>query len=127
MSREVILTPNAPKPPPVFSQAIRSGGFVFVSGQGPFDPQTGEVSADIREQTSQSLRNVQAILEAAGTSLAHAVSATLIFRDEADFPAINEVWMQWFPVNPPARQGATLPVSTKGMRVSIAMIAAMPD
>lgn len=126
MSREVIFTPDAPKPPPTYSQAIKSGGFVFVAGQGPFVPATGELAGErIQDQLAQCLRNVQAILAAAGSSLEQIVSATLIFADETDFPGLNEEWVKWFPVNPPARQGARLPISTKGMRVSLAVIAAV--
>ena len=119
----VIRTENAPKPPAYFSQAVKSGGFVFVSGQGPFDPATGQVvGTTIQEQTAQSLRNVSAILAAAGSSLAKVVSATFILAEEADFHGMNEEWSKWFP-NPPARQAAQLPVRPQNMKISIAVIA----
>jgi 2-iminobutanoate/2-iminopropanoate deaminase len=104
---------------------VRSGGFVFVSGTGPYDPASGEiVGATIQEQTRQCLTNVSAILEAAGSSLAKVVSATVIVLEESDFAGMNEEWVRWFPADPPARQGAKLPVRIPGMRVSIAVIAA---
>ncbi|HEY2890199.1 MAG TPA: RidA family protein [Dongiaceae bacterium] len=112
MTRTIIATANAPKTPPQYSQAVVAAGLVFVSG----DP----------EQTAQRLRNISAILEAAGTSLKHAVQATFILVHEQDFAGLNEEWLKWFPDKPPARQGAKLPVSPPGLRVSIAMIAAMP-
>ena len=124
MAREIILTGKAPKPPASYSQAVKAAGLVFVSGQGPFDPETGEaVGTTIQEQTAQCLRNVEAILLAAGSSLERAVSATFILAEEGDFPGLNEEWLRWFPSNPPARQGARLPIRPKGMKVSIAVIA----
>jgi 2-iminobutanoate/2-iminopropanoate deaminase len=123
MSREVIRTDQAPKAAS-YSQAVKAGGLVFVAGQGPIDPVTGEVAGEtIQEQTRQCLRNVSAILAAAGSSLAKVVSATFILAEEADFPGMNEEWVAWFPVDPPARQGARLPVRPKGMKVSVAVIA----
>jgi 2-iminobutanoate/2-iminopropanoate deaminase len=119
----VIRTENAPKPPAYFSQAVKSGGFVFVAGQGPFDPATGQVvGTTIQEQTAQSLRNVSAILAAAGSSLAKVVTATFILAEESDFHGMNEEWVKWFP-NPPARQAAQLPVRPQNMKISIAVIA----
>jgi 2-iminobutanoate/2-iminopropanoate deaminase len=124
MAREIIRTPNAPSPPPTYSQAVRAGNLVFVSGTGPQDPVTGKIVGDtIQEQTRQCLKNISAILEAAGTSLEQVVSATVILLEEADFAGMNEEWIKWFPVNPPARQGAKLPVRIPGLLVSIAAIA----
>jgi 2-iminobutanoate/2-iminopropanoate deaminase len=124
MAREVIFTPNAPKPPHTFSQAVKANGFVFVSGTGPFDPNSGAViGTTIQEQCRQCLTNVGAILEAAGSSLAKVVSATVILMDESDFAGLNEEWVKWFPSGPPARQAAKLPVRIPGMKVSIAAIA----
>jgi 2-iminobutanoate/2-iminopropanoate deaminase len=124
MARDIIRSSNAPSPPPTYSQAVRAAGLVFVSGTGPHDPATGKVVGDtIQEQTRQCLKNVSAILEAAGTSLERIVSATVIVLEEADFAGMNEEWVQWFPANPPARQGAKLPVRIPGMRISIAVIA----
>jgi 2-iminobutanoate/2-iminopropanoate deaminase len=124
MARDIIQTPNAPSPPPTYSQAVRAAGLVFVSGTGPHDPATGKiVGGTIQEQTRQCLENVSAILKAAGTSLEQVVSATVILLDETDFAGMNEEWIKWFPANPPARQGAKLPVRIPGMRVSIAAIA----
>jgi 2-iminobutanoate/2-iminopropanoate deaminase len=124
MSRDIIRTPNAPAPPATYSQAVRAVGLVFVSGTGPQDPVTGKIVGEtIQEQTAQCLRNISAILQAAGTSLERVVSATVIILEETDFAGMNEEWVKWFPVNPPARQGAKLPVRVPGMRVSIAMIA----
>lgn len=123
MSRQIIRTDEAPKAAS-YSQAVKSAGLVFVAGQGPFDPNTGEVCGEtIQEQTRQCLRNVSAILNAAGTSLAKVVSATFILAEESDFAGMNEEWMKWFPAEPPARQGAKLPIRPKGMKVSIAVIA----
>jgi 2-iminobutanoate/2-iminopropanoate deaminase len=124
MAREIIRTTNAPSPPPAYSQAVRAAGLVFVSGTGPHDPVTGKIVAvTIQEQTRQCLKNVSAILDAAGTSLHRVVSATVILLEEADFAGMNEEWIKWFPSNPPARQGAKLPVRIPGLRVSIAAIA----
>ena len=123
MAREIVRTDAAPKSP-MYSQAVKAAGLIFVSGQGPFDPVTGDVVGDsIQEQTRQCLRNVSAILEAAGSSLDKVASATFILAEESDFAGVNEEWVKWFPANPPARQGAKLPVRPKGMKVSIAVIA----
>ena len=124
MSKEIIWTDKAPKSLAGYSQAVKAGGFVFVSGQGPFEPDTGEVTGEsIQTQTAQCLRNVEAILQAAGSSLSQVVSATFILGDEADFTGMNEEWGKWFPKDPPARQGAKLPIHPKGMKISIAVIA----
>lgn len=124
MARNIIRTTGAPTPPPTYSQAVRAAGFVFVSGTGPQDPVTGKIVGEtIQEQTRQCLKNVSAILEAAGSCLDRIVSATVIILEEADFSGMNEEWLQWFPTNPPARQGAKLPVRIPGMKVSIAAIA----
>jgi 2-iminobutanoate/2-iminopropanoate deaminase len=123
MARDIIRTPNAPSST-AYSQAVRAAGFVFVSGTGPLDPVTGKMVGDtIQEQTRQCFRNVSAILEAAESSLERVVSVTVILLEEADFAGMNEEWIKWFPMNPPARQGARLPVRIPGMRVSIAAIA----
>jgi 2-iminobutanoate/2-iminopropanoate deaminase len=124
MSRQIIRTPNAPAAPPTFSQGVKAAGLIFVAGQGPFDPVTGEVvGVTVQEQISQSLRNVSAILEAAGSSLAKTVNATVIFAEESDFAGINEEWVKWFPVDPPARHVSHLPVRPKNMKVSVAVVA----
>jgi 2-iminobutanoate/2-iminopropanoate deaminase len=124
MPRQIIHTNNAAKSPPTYSQAVKAAGLVFVSGTGPFDPKTGAISgATIQEQTSACLTNISAILAAAGSSLSKIVSATVILAEESDFVGMNEEWLKWFPEDPPARQGAKLPVRIPGMRVSIAAIA----
>jgi 2-iminobutanoate/2-iminopropanoate deaminase len=124
MPRRIVRTSDAPQPPPTYSQAVAAAGLVFVSGTAPADPATGQlVAGDVRVQTAQCLRNIKAILEAAGSSLEKAVSATIILANEDDFAAVNEEWLRWFPADPPARQGAKLPVKTPGLLVSIAMIA----
>jgi 2-iminobutanoate/2-iminopropanoate deaminase len=124
MPKEIIHTDKAPKSLAGYSQAVKAGGFVFVAGQGPFDPVTGEVQGEsIQAQTGQCLRNVEAILQAAGSTLDKVVSATFILGDENDFAGMNEEWGKWFPEDPPARQGAKLPIRPKGMKISIAVIA----
>jgi 2-iminobutanoate/2-iminopropanoate deaminase len=124
MAREIIRTSNEPNAPTAYSQAVRAAGLVFVSGTSPHDPATGKIVGEtVQEQTGQCLRNVSAILEAAGSSLAKVVSATVIVLEEADFAGMNEEWVKWFSVDPPARQGAKMPVRIAGMKVSIAVIA----
>jgi 2-iminobutanoate/2-iminopropanoate deaminase len=125
MSVEIIRTTDAPKSPLPYSQAVKAAGLIFVSGTGPYDPVTGAVAGTtIQEQTRQCLKNISAILAVAGSSLSQIVSVTVILLEEADFTGMNEEWVKWFPENPPARQGAKLPVRIPGMRISIAAIAA---
>ena len=124
MTRNIVRTSDAPPSPPTYSQAVKAAGLVFVSGTGPFDPSTGKIKGEtIQEQTRQCLTNIAAILSAAGSSLDKIASATVILLEEEDFAGMNEEWLKWFPADPPARQGAKLPVRIPGMKISIAVIA----
>ncbi len=124
MPRHIIYTPKAAKPPATYSQAVKAAGLIFVSGTAPVDAATGQITgATIQEQTRQCLTNIAAILEEAGSAVDKIVSATIVLADEEDFAGMNEEWLRWFPVNPPARQGARLPVKVAGLKVSIAVIA----
>jgi len=111
--KDVVFTPRGPKPIGPYSQAVRANGFLFVSGQVGFDPQTGEfVGNDVRSQTERVLENLKAILEAAGVTLNHVVKTTVFLKDMNDFPAMNEVYAKYFSAAPPARstvQAARLP------------------
>jgi len=127
MSR-VISTTNAPTGnaagPFPFSQAVVAAGLVFVAGQGPLDPETGAIVGEtIQEQTRQVLQNCDAILRAAGSSMAKVVQATFILRHPGDFAGMNEEWARWFTSDPPARQGAAHPLDIDGFLISIALVA----
>ena len=123
MPKKIVHSDQAPKSLAGYSQAVKAAGLIFVSGQGPFDTAGNVVGETIQEQTRQCLTNVEAILKAAGSSMDMVVSATFILAEEADFAGMNEEWGKWFPKDPPARQGAKLPVRPNGMKVSIAVIA----
>lgn len=124
MARQIVFTAKAGMPPPTYSQAVKAAGLVFVSGTAPTDPTTGAFrGTTIQEQTRQCLRNIQAILEEAGSSMDKIVSVTVVLADEDEFAGMNEEWAKWFPTNPPARQGAKLPARISGLKVSIAAIA----
>jgi len=115
--REIISTENAPGAIGPYSQAIKTGGMVYCSGQIPIDPVTGEfVSNDIVEQTEQVLKNLAAVLEAAKTNLGNVVKTTVFLADMTDFAAMNEVYGRYFSENKPARatvQAARLPRDAK--------------
>jgi len=124
--RETISTENAPGAIGPYSQAVRAGNLVFCSGQIPLDPQTGEfVSDDIAEQTRQVLKNLSAVLEAAGTSLNNVVKTTVFLSDMNDFVKMNEIYAEFFGENKPARatvQAARLPRDAKVEIECIALV-----
>jgi len=123
--RTVIRTSNAPQPVGVYSQAIVAHGFVFVAGQGPINPQTNQLElGDIRSETRRVLENIKAILEAAGTSLKNAVRMGVFLADLNDFQAMNEVFCEFFPVDPPAR--TTVGCALPRIKVEIDCIALLP-
>lgn len=125
MKREIIETDGAPRLPLPFSQAVKLGNLVFVSGQGPIDPRTHEVKGGIKDQTERMLLNIQAILEAAGTSLKNVVSTTVYLTDLQNFEAMNEVYIKYFPADPPPR--ATVQAGLlKGMLIEMQCIAWAP-
>ena len=114
MPKDIITSADLPAPKGPYSPAIRANGFVFVSGQGPIDPKTGEVfRGDIKQQTRMVLGNIRAILEAAGSSMVKVVKSSVYLADIGDFAAMNEVYAAFFPSEPPARttiQAAKLPL-----------------
>ena len=122
--KEIIATENAPGAIGPYSQAVKTVNMVFCSGQIPIDPATGEfVSDDVAEQTEQVLKNLSAVLAAAGTNLNNVVKTTVFLADMNDFTAMNEVYSKFFSENKPARatvQAARLP---KDARVEIECIA----
>ncbi|MBI1983784.1 MAG: deaminase [Acidobacteria bacterium] len=110
--RRVIRTSDAPQPRGIYSQAIVSDGFVFVAGQAAINPKTNELElGDIRSEARRTLQNIRAILEAAGSSMRDVVRVGVFLSDINDFAAMNEVYREFFPENPPARStvGAQLP------------------
>ncbi len=118
--RKIVKTDNAPRAIGPYSQAVQAGGFVFVSGQIPIDPTTGNVvQADIKIQVKLVIDNARAILAAAGCSMADVVKSTIYVKNMADFGAMNEVYGAYFPVDPPAR--ATVEVSRLPKDVGIEM------
>lgn len=119
-----IHTPNAPAAIGPYSQAVKTGNLVFVSGQLPIDPATGAFAGDdIASQTRQSLTNIKAILEAAGYSCADVVKTTVLLSDIADFAAMNAVYAEFFTENCPARAAFAVKDIPKGALVEIEAIA----
>ncbi|HDH57556.1 MAG TPA: RidA family protein [Bacteroidetes bacterium] len=123
--RQVISTDKAPAAIGPYSQGIVAGGsFVFTAGQLPMDPQTGEiVGQNISEQTQQALKNVKAVLEAAGSSLQKVVKCTVFLQNMSDFSGMNEVYAQYFENDPPARSAVEVAQVPKGALVEIEAVA----
>ena len=128
MTREVIATQDAPGAVGPYSQAIKAGGVVYVSGQLGLVPNTKEFAGEtVAEQTAQVLKNLQAILEAAGTDLAHVVKTTVFLTDMATFSEMNTVYATFFADDPPARAAFAVKALPLGGRVEIEAVAVMPD
>ena len=126
--REIIQTDRAPHAIGPYSQAVRAGNLVFASGQIPTDPATGEfVSGGIAEQTEQVLRNLSAVLEAAGTGLDRVVKTTVFLAEMVDFAAMNEVYARFFTSEPPARATVAAAGLPRNARVEIDAIALVED
>ena len=126
MTRRVISTEKAPAAIGPYSQAIAHGGVVYCSGQIAIDPATGElVDGTAGEQARVALENLQAVLQAAGSSLAHALRLTVFLTDMEDFAAVNDVYRTFFGEAPPARACVEVSRLPKGVRVEIDALAAL--
>jgi len=127
MSRQVVTSPEAPKAIGPYSQAIAvpAGRLVFLSGQIPLDPATGEiVPGDVAAQAERVMLNLQAVLAAAGLSFEHVARTTIYLTDLADFARVNEVYGRYFPKAPPARVTVQVCALPRGAKVEIDAIAA---
>lgn len=124
MSRRAITTERAPYAIGPYSQGVQVGNLVFTAGQAAVDPATGQlVAGSIEEETRQTLRNLQAILEAAGCSMADVVKTTVFLVDLNDFKAMNSVYAEFFPIAPPARSTVQVSALPLGARIEIEVIA----
>ena len=122
--KEIVQTDRAPHAIGPYSQAVRAGNLIFASGQIPTDPATGEfVAGGISEQTEQVLRNLSAVLEAAGAGLNQVVKTTVFLADMSDFAAMNEVYARFFSKEPPARATVAAAGLPRNARVEIDAVA----
>ena len=125
--RRAVSSDQAPEALGPYSQAVVANGFVFCSGTTGIDPATGVAPEGIEAQTDQALRNLAAVLEAAGSSMQHLVKTTIFYAHVGDFATLNEVYARHMPDPPPARSapaGVSLP---RGLLVSIEAVAVLPD
>ena len=126
MSRSVILSASAPRPVSAYSQAIQSGALLFLAGQIPLDPATGQVvSGTIAEETDRVIENLRAVLAAAGATLDNVVKTTVYLTNMADFPAFNAAYARHFSQQPPARTTVAVLALPLGVRVEFEAIAAL--
>jgi 2-iminobutanoate/2-iminopropanoate deaminase len=122
--RQAVSAPNAAKPIGPYSPAIRAGNLLFISGQVGFDPATGAlIDDDISAQTDQVMRNIGALLEAAGTDFAHVVRTTVFLADMGEFAAMNAVYARYVVDPPPARSTVQVAALPRNARVEIDVIA----
>lgn len=122
--REVITASKAPKAVGPYSTAVRQNGFVFLSGQIPLDPETGQVvSGSIDEQTTRVLDNVSLVLEGAGLTMADVIKTTVFLKNMGDFPRMNDIYAKYFPKEPPARSTVEVARLPRDVQVEIEVIA----
>ena len=127
MTRKAISTDAAPAALGPYSQAIVAGGFVFCSGTAGIDPGTGQPGDGIEAQTELALRNLEAILTAAGSSLSALVKMTIFYANVEDFATINEVYARFMPDPPPARSAPANVALPRGLLISIEAVAVLPS
>lgn len=120
---EAVKTERAPAAIGPYAQAVKAGGFVFVSGQIPLTPDGSLVEGDIRVQTERVMENLKAVLEAAGSGLSRVVQTTCFLADMEDFPGFNEVYARYFTPPYPARATVAVKALPKGVRVEVACVA----
>lgn len=125
MAKKIISSDQAPKAIGPYSQAVDVGDLVFLSGQIPLDPASGQVvgAGDIQAQTERVLQNVQGVLQTAGLTMAHVVRTTVYMVDLAEFARMNEVYAKYFPTDPPARSTVQVVALPRGARVEIDAVA----
>lgn len=122
--KEIIATPNAPRAAGPYSTAVRQNGLVFLSGQIPLDPQTGQlVTGSIEDQTARVLENLKAVLEAAGLSFSDVVKTTVFLKDMGNFTRMNETYAKYFGSNPPARSTVEVARLPRDVQIEIEAIA----
>lgn len=122
--KETVKTQNAPQPLGPYSQGVKVGNFLFVSGQGPINPGTDKIDeADIEAQTRQTLRNVKAIVEASGFSLHDVVKVSIFLKRASDFQKMNEIYKTFFQENPPTRTTVQADFVAPNMLIEIDAIA----
>ncbi len=122
--QKIIETPNAPAPIGPYSQAVLAAGTLYVSGQIPLDPHTGNlVTSGIKDETAMVMKNLKAILEEAGANFSNVVKCSIFVKDMSDFAAINEVYGASFQENPPARETVEVSRLPKDVNVEISCIA----
>lgn len=126
MNAEIIFTKNAPEPIGPYSQAVKAGNLLFCSGQIALDPATGTmVEGDVAAQATQVMKNIQALLAAAGTDMSHIVKTTIFLEDMNDFPKVNEVYGSYFKSNFPARETVEVSRLPKDALVEISVTVAL--
>ena len=123
--KEIVTTDRGPKPIGPYSQAVKTSGLLFLSGQVALDPKTGDlIGTDVRQQTERVIENIRGILEAAGSNLHHVIKTTVFLKDMNDFPAMNEVYGRYFSAAPPARSTVQVARLPKDALLEIEVVAA---
>jgi 2-iminobutanoate/2-iminopropanoate deaminase len=122
MNKKVINSSKLPAIGP-YSSAVEASGFIFLSGQIPINPATGEIISDIREATRRVLVNIQILLQEMGLPVSNIVKTTIFLKNMADFPAVNEIYAEFFPQDPPARSTVEVSNLPKGAPLEIEAIA----
>ena len=124
MSKEVIYSPNAPEPIGPYSQAIKAGHMLFVSGQIAIQKSSGQlITASITDEAYQVMKNLEEVLKAAQMDFSHVVKTTIFLKDMNNFPKVNEVYGSFFSTNPPARETVEVSRLPKDVNVEISCIA----